>query len=192
VDKASRPDAASVALALDVSQDRQRSAISAASLRPDGKVHVEVVAYRPGTDWVVPAMVKLHALWKPVAVAVASGSPAASLLDDLIAAGIDVPEDKDNPMRGDLAVMRTGDITEACGQLADAMNQGTVRHIDQVPLTAAVNGARTRRQGDAWTLDRTNSLTEISPLCAVTFARWALLIRGPHVLEDYDPLDSIY
>jgi hypothetical protein len=192
VDKASRPEASSVALALDVSQDRQRSAISAASLRPDGTVHVEVVAYRPGTDWVVPAMVKLHALWKPVAVAVASGSPAASLLDDLIAAGIDVPEDKDNPMRGDLAVMRTGDITEACGQLADAMNQGTVRHIDQVPLTAAVNGARTRRQGDAWTLDRTNSLTEISPLCAVTFARWALLIRGPHVLEDYDPLDSIY
>ncbi|NUS74861.1 MAG: terminase [Streptomyces sp.] len=192
VDEASRPVASSVALALDVSQDRQRSAISAASLRPDGKVHVEVVAYRPGTDWVVPAMVKLHALWKPVAVAVASGSPAASLLDDLIAAGIDVPEDKDNPMRGDLAVMRTGDITEACGQLADAMNQGTVRHIDQVPLTAAVNGARTRRQGDAWTLDRTNSLTEISPLCAVTFARWALLIRGPHVLEDYDPLDSIY
>jgi hypothetical protein len=192
VDKASRPDSASVALALDVSQDRKRSAISAASLRPDGKVHVEVVAYRPGTDWVVPAMVKLHALWKPVAVAVASGSPAASLLDDLIAAGIDVPEDKDNPLRGDLAVMRTGDITEACGQLADAMNQGTVRHIDQVPLTAAVNGARTRRQGDAWTLDRTNSLVDISPLCAATFARWALIIRGPHVLEDYDPLDSIY
>lgn len=192
VDKASRPDAVSVALALDVSQDRQRSAISAASLRPDGRVHVEVVAYRPGTDWVVPAMVKLHALWKPVAVAVAAGSPAASLIDDLIAAGIDVPKDKDEPQRGDLAVMRTGDITEACGQMADAMNQGTVRHLDQVPLTAAVNGARTRRQGDAWTLDRTSSLTEISPLCAVTFARWALVIRGPHVLDDYDPLDSIY
>ncbi|NUP16555.1 MAG: terminase [Streptomyces sp.] len=192
VDKESRPDATSVALALDVSQDRKRSAISAASLRPDGKVHLEVVAYRPGTDWVVPTMAKLHSLWAPVAVAVASGSPAASLIDDLVAAGITAPEDKDNPMRGDLAVMRTGDITEACGQLADAMNQGTVRHLDQVPLTAAVNGARTRRQGDAWTLDRTNSLVDISPLCAATFARWALIIRGPHVLEDYDPLDSIY
>ncbi|MEW2424846.1 terminase family protein [Streptomyces nigra] len=192
VDKESRPDATSVALALDVSQDRKRSAISAASLRPDGKVHLEVVACRPGTDWVVPAMAKLHSLWAPVAVAVASGSPAASLIDDLVAAGITAPEDKDNPMRGDLAVMRTGDITEACGQLADAMNQGTVRHLDQVPLTAAVNGARTRRQGDAWTLDRTNSLVDISPLCAATFARWALVIRGPHVLEDYDPLDSIY
>lgn len=192
VDAASKPVASSVALAIDVSQDRNRSAIAAASLRPDGKVHLEVVAHRSGTDWVVPAIARLHSLWKPVAVAVASGSPAASLIDDLVSAGIDVPKDKATPERGDLAVMRTGDITEACGQLADAMNQGTVRHLDQVPLTAAVNGARTRRQGDAWTLDRTNSLVDISPLCAVTFARWALLIRGPHVLEDYDPLDSIY
>ncbi|MFF3346086.1 terminase large subunit domain-containing protein [Streptomyces sp. NPDC002779] len=190
LDAASRPVASSVALAIDVSQDRNRSAISAASLRPDGRVHLEVVAYRPGTDWVVPAVARLHRLWKPVAVAVASGAPAASLIDDLVTAGIDVPKDKANPDRGDLAVMRSGDITEACGQLADAMNQGTVRHLDQVPLTAAVNGARTRRQGDAWTLDRTNSLVDISPLCAATWARWALVIRGPHVIEDYDIADS--
>ncbi|MGW0914661.1 terminase large subunit domain-containing protein [Streptomyces sp. NPDC002784] len=190
LDAASKPVASSVALAIDVSQDRNRSAISAASLRPDGRVHLEVVAYRPGTDWVVPAVARLHRLWKPVAVAVASGSPAASLIDDLVTAGIDVPKDKANPDRGDLAVMRSGDITEACGQLADAINQGTVRHLDQVPLTAAVNGARTRRQGDAWTLDRTNSLVDISPLCAATWARWALVIRGPHVIEDYDIADS--
>lgn len=187
VDAKSKPVAANVALALDVSQDRKRAAISAASLREDGKVHLEVVAYRPGTDWVVPAVAKLHKLWKPVAVAIASsGTPAGSLIDDLIAAGIDVPKDKDHPERGDLAVMRSGDITEACGQLADAMNQGTIRHTDQVPLTAAVNGARTRRNGDAWQLDRTASQVDISPLCAAVFARWALLIRGPQVEEDYD------
>jgi len=192
VDAASKPDPSRVALALDVSKDRKRAAIAAASLRPDGTVHLEVVAHRPGTDWVVPAMAKLHKLWKPVAVAVASaGAPAGSLIDDLVAAGIEVPKDKATPQRGDLAVMRSGDITEACGQLADAMNQGTVRHIDQVPLTAAVNGARTRRNGDAWQLDRTASLVDISPLCAATFARWALLIRGPHVIEDYDVMSSV-
>ncbi|WP_460067369.1 terminase large subunit domain-containing protein [Streptomyces sp. YKOK-I1] len=191
VDAASKANT-DVALAIDVSQDRKHAAIGAACRLPDGKVHLEVVAHRAGTDWLVPAAVRLAALWKPVAVAVAAGSPAASLIDDLVAAGIDVPKDKAEPERGDLAVMRSGDITEACGQLADAMNQGTVKHIDQVPLTAAVNGARTRRQGDAWTLDRTNSLVDISPLAATTFARWALVIRGPHVLDDYDPLDSIY
>jgi hypothetical protein len=174
-----------------VSQDRSYASIGAASLRPGGKVHLEVVARRAGTDWVVPAMVKLAKLWKPVAVAIASsGAPAGSLIDDLAAAGIDAPKDKDHPQRGDLAVMRSGDITEACGQLADAMNQGTAVHLDQVPLTAAVNGARTRRVGDAWVLDRTASQVDIAPLCAVTFARWALLIRGPQVEEDYDVSDS--
>ncbi|MGW6142163.1 terminase large subunit domain-containing protein [Streptomyces sp. NPDC055140] len=190
-DAKSRPTR-DVAFSIDVSQDRAHASIAAASLRPDGKVHVEVVARRPGTDWVVPAMAKLHKLWNPVAVAVASsGAPAGSLIDDLVAAGINVPKDKAKPERGDLAVMRNGDIVEACGQMADAMNQGTARHIDQVPLTAAVNGARTRRNGDAWTLDRTSSLTEISALCAVTFARWALLIRGPMVTDTYDVLDSV-
>ncbi|WP_318202629.1 terminase large subunit domain-containing protein [Streptomyces sp. SCL15-4] len=192
-DAKSKPVPGKVALALDVSQDRKRAAIAAASLRPDGTVHLEVVAHRPGTDWVVPAVVKLHKLWRPVAVAVASaGAPAGSLIDDLVSAGIESPKDKDAPQRGDLAVMRSGDITEACGQMADAMNQGIVKHIDQVPLTAAVNGARTRRNGDAWTLDRTNSLVDISPLCAVTFARWALLIRGPQVAEGYDPMANIF
>ncbi|MDF2705536.1 MAG: terminase [Nonomuraea muscovyensis] len=191
VDPKSKPTRDAVALAVDVSQARDSSTIAAASLRPDGRVHLEVVARRPGTDWVVPAVAKLHKLWNPVAVAIASaGAPAGSLIDDLVAAGIDVPKDREHPQRGDLAVMRTGDITEACGQLADAMNQGTARHIDQVPLTAAVNGARTRRNGDAWQLDRTASLVDISPLCAATFARWALLIRGPHVIEDYDIADS--
>ncbi|MEU8728757.1 terminase family protein [Streptomyces tendae] len=192
-DADSKPVASSVALAVDVSKDRSHSSIAAASVRADGKVHLEVVARRPGTDWVVPALVKLRALWKPVAVAVASsGAPAASLIDDIAAAGIESPKDKAKPQRGDLAVMRAGDITEACGQLADAMNQGTVRHIDQVPLTAAVNGARTRRNGDAWQLDRTASLVDISPLCAATFARWALLVRGPQVEEGYDPMANIF
>lgn len=191
VDSGSRPVAAGVALAVDVSKDRSWSSISAASRRADGRVHLEVVARRPGTDWVVPALVKLRDLWKPVAVAIASsGAPARSLIDDLVSAGIETPKDKDRPQRGDLAVMRAGDITEACAQMADAMNQGTVRHLDQVPLTAAVNGARTRRNGDAWQLDRTASLVDISPLCAAVFARWALLIRGPQVEEDYDVSDS--
>lgn len=191
VDAASKPVPHRVALAVDVAQDRSSSSIGVASLRADGKVHLEVVARRPGTDWVVPALVKLRALWNPVAVAIASsGTPAGSLIDDLTAAGIDASEDKDHPQRGDLAVMRSGDITEACGQLADAMNQGTAVHLDQVPLTAAVNGARTRRVGDAWVLDRTASHVDIAPLCAVTFARWALLIRGPQVEEDYDVSDS--
>lgn len=191
VDKGSKAGA-ELAFAIDVSQDRASSSIGVASARPDGRVHLEVMDRRPGTDWVVPAITRLKRLWDPLVIAVpSSGAPAGSLIDDLVTAGITVPEDKDEPHRGCLIVMRTNDSVEACGQMADAMNQSTARHLDQVPLTAAVNGARTRRVGDAWVLDRTNSLTDVSPFVAVTHARWALLAKGPAVLDDYDVLDSV-
>lgn len=192
VDKGTRAGA-ELAFAIDVSQDRASSSIGVASARPDGRVHLEVLDRRPGTDWVVPAITRLKRLWNPLVIAVpSSGAPAGSLIDDLVAAGITVPENKDEPHRGHLVVMRTNDSVEACGQMADAMNQDRARHLDQVPLTAAVNGARTRRVGDAWVLDRTNSLTDVSPFVAVTHARWALLAKGPAVLDDYDVLDSVY
>ncbi len=183
---------ADVAFAVDVSQDRKHASIGVASVRADGRVHLEMVDRRAGTDWVVPALVRLKAKRNPLVVAVASsGAPAGSLIDDLVKAGIKAPEDKDKPHRGHLVVLRTNDVTEACGQIADAMNQGRVRHLDQAPLTAAVNGARTRKVGDAWTLDRTKSLTDVSPFVAVTLARWALLAKGPAVLDDYDLLGSV-
>ncbi|MEV0963271.1 terminase [Streptomyces sp. NPDC049910] len=191
-DQLSKPGA-ELAFAVDVSQDRSHCAIAAASLRADGRVHLEIIDRRPGTDWVVPALARLHELWRPLVVAIgSSGAPAGSLIDDVIAAGITVPEDKSRPHRGHLVVVRTNDLTEACGQMADAMNQGTAVHLDQVPLTAAVNGARSRRVGDAWALDRTHSLVDVAPLVAVTEARWALLTKGPAVLDDYDVLDSVY
>ncbi|MEV3980790.1 hypothetical protein [Nonomuraea sp. NPDC049758] len=182
-----------VAFAIEVSQDRSTSTITLASPRPDGRIHLEVVDRRPGTEWVVAAAVTLRSLWDPIAVAIAStGSPAGSLIDDLVAAGIKPPEDKDKPKRGDLAILRTNDLVEACGQMADAINQGVIVHRDQTELTAAVRGARTRSLGDAWALDRRRSLTDVSPFLAVTLARWALVTRGPLVTEEYDPLANIF
>jgi hypothetical protein len=192
-DGESMPNREFLAFAVDVSQDRAYSSIGAASQREDGHMHLELLDRRPGTDWVVPALVRLCALWDPLVVAIGStGTPAGSLIDDLVAAGITTPEDKAEPHRGHLAVVRTNDFVEACGQMADAMNQATARHRDQADLTAAVMGARSRRVGDAWVLDRTASLTDVSPFVTVTLARWALVSKGPHVLDDYDPLDSIY
>ncbi|MFJ9573579.1 terminase large subunit domain-containing protein [Streptomyces bacillaris] len=181
-----------VVFAVDVSQDRAHASIGVASVRPDGRVHVELVDRRGGTAWVVPALVRLKKARDPLLIAVASsGAPAGSLIDDLVKAGITVPEDKEHPHRGYLAVLRTNDIVEACGQMADAMTQGLLAHVEQAPLTAAVNGARTRRIGDAWTLDRTKSLADVAPFVAVTIARWALLAKGPAVLDDYDTGSSV-
>ena len=192
-DKDSMPRQPQLAFAIDVSQDRSHASIGVAALREDGLMHLELGDRRAGTDWVVPAMVRLSRLWNPAAVAIgSSGTPAASLIDDLVEAGITVPEDKDKPHRGHLVVVRTNDFVEACGQMADAITQGTARHRDQADLTGAVNGARTRRVGDAWVLDRTASIGDVSPFVVATLARWALLSRGPLVKDDYDPVANIW
>lgn len=191
-DQAAMPQGEKV-LAVDVPQDRSAAWISVACLRDDGRTHLEVVDTRPGTDWVAPALKRLNTLWRPAAIAIgSSGTPAGSLIDDIVAAGITVPEDKDEPHRGHLVVARTNDFVEACGQMADAMRQDAVVHRDQVQLTAAVNGARTRRVGDAWVLDRTTSLADVSPFVGVVLARWALLTRAPLVHSDYDPVANIW
>jgi hypothetical protein len=168
---------------------RDWATIAAASLRPDGRVHVEVVDRRPGTDWIVPALVRLDDLWQPVAIAMDVKGPVGSLLDDLAAAGFEQPRDPERPAPGDLAIPRIGELVAACGQFADAMRQGRLVHIDQVQLTAAVNGARTRPLGDAWAWHRRSALVDISPLCAATLARWALLTRQPATA--YDVLNSV-
>jgi hypothetical protein len=47
---------------------------------------------------------------------------------------------------------------------------GRLRHIDQTPLTAAVQGARKRPLLDAWAWNRKDATTDITPLVAVTLA----------------------
>lgn len=181
-----------LAFGIDVTQKRDAAVISVASVRPDGRVHLEVVARRSGTAWVVPALLRLHKLRAPVATAVAAGSPAAALITDLQKAGFRVPGKADEPVVGDVVILRTGDQVEACGQLTDAVNQGLVVHRDQAPLTGAVNGARTRPVGDAWLWHRRSSATDVGPLVAATLARWALVTIGPQVAQPYDPLANIY
>ncbi|MEU3563525.1 terminase [Kitasatospora sp. NPDC006786] len=190
-DETSRP-VPDVALAVDVSPLRDWASIAAASRRPDGRIHLEVVDRRAGTDWVADALGRLAALWRPVVVTLDAKGPVGSLVDALADEGIRVSEDPEHPERGDLLIPRTGDVVAACGQLADAIRQGTVVHTDQTPLTAAVNGARTRPLGDAWAWHRRNAQTDISPLVAVTLARWALLARLPALADPYDPVANVW
>ncbi|WP_344457447.1 hypothetical protein [Actinocorallia aurantiaca] len=184
---------ADIALAVDVSPLRNWASIGLASPRPDGRMHLELVDRRAGTDWVVPALRKLADLHNPIAIAidVPARSPAGSLLDDLKAAGFRLPEESDKPKRGDLAVPRMGDVTAACGQFADSVRQGGIVHIGQQQLNAAINGARTRALGDAWAWHRRGAHDDITPLVATTLARWALLARLPLLRQTYDPLANI-
>lgn len=146
------------AFALDVSRDREWSSIAVAGRGRVG-VHVEIADRRPGTDWVVARAKELQDKWSG-RVGVAAGSPAASLLPQLEAAGVDVVE------------VSNADHARACGSFYDAVMQRTVSHTGQAALDAAVAGAARKFYGDAWLWTRRPTLTDISPLVAATLAMW--------------------
>lgn len=158
-----------VSFALDVRPERDWSSIATVAdgppiLNPNGDieretVHLEIVDRRPGTGWLVSRALELQEKWGGL-LAVSAGSPAASLLDDLAAAGVNVVE------------VSNADHAVACGQLFDAITEGRVKHLGQPELDAAAAGADRKFTGDAWLWSRRLSQVDITPLVAVTLAKW--------------------
>lgn len=169
-----------IAIAVDISPLRESSSIAVYGLRADGVGHVELIDHRPGTDWVVARLAQLKDRYNPIAIALDAKGPAGSLLTDLSQlkpTPITPPAEAKKPRRGDLAIPTMIDVAASCGQFADAVRQGTLRHIDQVQLNVAMAGARSRPLGDAWAWARKAADVDISPLVAVTLARWAYVTR---------------
>ena len=181
-----------LAFAVDITPSRDGAVIAAYGLREDGLGHAEIIDRRDGTEWLVDRILELRQKWNPVAIALDAKGPAVSLLDDLEKAGVTTPKDADRPMYGDLAIPTAQDVAAACGQLADAVRQRTFRHIAQEPLRQAVLGVKVRPLGDAWAWGRRVSTADISPLVAVTLARWAYETRAHLVSREYDPLMNIW
>jgi hypothetical protein len=147
-----------MAFAVDVSPDRKWSAIAVAGERQDGRLHLEVVEHRPGTDWVAGRMAELRRQWAPVAVVIDGASPAGSLEADLNAAGVMVKR----------ATAR--DIAQSCGQLYDAAHNDRLRHLGQQSLNTALAGAQRQHLMDVWRWARKASAVDICPLVAATLA----------------------
>jgi hypothetical protein len=153
--------------AVDVTPDRAWASIGVAGWRPDGRVHLELVEHRPGTEWVVERMNQLYARWHPWPVVVDPASPAGSLLVDFAALG--VPTE----------AVQTREYAQACEQFFDAVmgDLTKVAHRDQPALNLAIAAARKRVLGDAWAWARKVG-GDVSPLVAVTLARWGLVKAG--------------
>lgn len=181
------PRPGDVAFAVDVTPDRKWAAIGAAGVNTRGYMHVELVDHRPGTDWVVGRLVELRQRHRPVGIGIDGGGPASSLLPDIEKAGIRKPDDPMRPVRGQLAVPTVPQVAGMCGAFADDCRQDRIRHLGQPLLNAAIAGARTSPLADTWKWTRKGSSVDISPLVAVTVARWVyetrahLLGGGPNV-----------
>lgn len=159
-DRQSEP-VGSVSFAFDVTPDRAAAAIGIAGRRADGKPHIEVVAHKRGTKWVIDRIEELLKKWGESPVLCDAAGPAGSLVTEMEARGIEV------------VVVSAKEHAQACGLFYDAvMDSGSLRHGDQADLTLAAISASTRPLGDSWAWSRKSSDVDISPLVACTIALW--------------------
>jgi Phage Terminase len=150
-----------VSFGVDVAPDRSTASIAAAGARSDGRVHVELVERRAGTDWIVGRVAELVERWHPPAIAVDPASPAGSLLPELA------------QVRAPVTLCTGRAYGQACGAFFDDVSIRRLAHRGQPALDDAVIGARKRSLGDAWAWARSPDAADPAPLIAATLARWA-------------------
>ena len=145
-------------LAIDVTPSRSMASICAAGLRSDGQPHIEVIGNRPGTSWILDWFAAEGRAEKYRRVIIDPVSAANSLTPELRALGLQIEE------------VGYRQVASACGKFYDLTIQHQLRHIDQVPLTAALAGAKRRNLGEAWAWHRRDPSVDVSPLVAATLA----------------------
>lgn len=157
------PDAR-VSFAIDVTPDRRWGTIAVCGRRVDGVDHVEVVDHQQGTGWIVERIGELVERWPAVSVCIDKAGPAGSLWDDV---GRAIPTDM-------LIAPTTSDVARAASSMLDAIVERSVAHRGQIELDSAARAAKERKLGESWAWARAGSSVPISPLVAVSLARWAL------------------
>jgi hypothetical protein len=177
----SRADAESqvadpVALALDVTPDGSTAAVAVAGRRSDGLEHGELAEHKPGsgTGWVVAWLVKRAERHGPCVLVLDPGGPAGALIPQLAEAGFATDP---GPGQWRLHLMGAREYAQACGALVASIRDDRFRHLDQAPVNAAVEAARTRPLADAWAWTRKGG-ADITPLVAVTLARHGHAVYG--------------
>jgi hypothetical protein len=153
-----RPEA--VCFGFDLAPGKTSAAIAVAGML-DGKVFVDVAVHDEGTDWLVGELKRLKAKYKPDRIVCDELGPSGALLAKLERARIEVE------------LVGTKQHQQACGGLFLDVVEGRLVHPDVDVLNTAVFGAVKREVGDAWLWSRKKSDVDISPLVAVTLARWA-------------------
>lgn len=177
-DRGSVP-AGGLVLGVDVQPGSMSAAVGVAGVRVDGVRHVEVIDVRPGTGWVVSRVAEVVSRNRDIcAVALDPRSPAGGLLAQLQTV-LDVP------------VVEVGSAGhgQAVASLLQHVANGSVAHLGQPLLDAAVEAARPRRMGDAQAFSRSSSDANIAPLVAVTLALGELEDRqADPVLMPFDSM----
>lgn len=141
------------------------SSIAVAAMRPDKRVHVEIVKTGEGSTWLAETLREVALKHRAVqSITVDATGPIRSVVND-------IREHSPVPVH----VLNTQEMGAACGRFYEAVLDGTVAHRRQPALDEAVDGAAKRDLGDVWAFARRRSSSEISPLVAATEAYWQAL-----------------
>jgi hypothetical protein len=177
LDETSAPTGRPV-FSIDVAPQSKSAAITAAMWRPDGLPHLEVVAYGPTADWVIPraAELKRH---RPLEWILDPAGPAGALLPGLAEVGIEPRQ------------MSTRDLGQACEAYAQAIASRQVRHLGDQVAARALAGAAKRDIGDGlWAWSRRKSTSDICPLVGSTEAFWGLSVAPAEVPPPPSPQNA--
>jgi hypothetical protein len=142
----------------------------------EGRVWVRVLQYGPGTQWVAEVASRLADEFEATVV-VDGGGPAKVLVPTLERAC------------GDLRVLTTEDIKDACADVLLTVTDERLSHRGDAELDAAVRGAVRRPLGDRWAWGRRKSTRDVSALEAATLAAWDAMHSdsGPNIFLTQRP-----
>ncbi|MBJ8342787.1 hypothetical protein JGU71_28245 [Antrihabitans sp. YC3-6] len=160
------------ALAVDMSHDRLIS-IAGCWDMVDRK-HIELLAVDYAAEtWAAVEWLIERAKPKRIPVVIDSISPAAEMVPTLKARKVKV------------IVTSAVDMGKACGGLREDAVEGRLTHAAQPQLDAALAGAKKRDIRDAgmWAWDRKDQTVNISPLVAVTLARYGAVLKPKTTAE---------
>lgn len=173
--------AGDVALGVNIAPERDYASIALYGPGEDRNGHARLIIRRAGTQWIVPKFVELREQLDPITYAMNTAT-YASLEADLTAEGFLLPETPSHPWRGELLVINATDGAAACGHIIDAVRDQTfrVRPDREHPevLDDAALAAKTRRVGNAIAWSSKEDEAEISPVEALTAARYGYVTRS--------------
>jgi hypothetical protein len=154
------PAAGPAVLAIDVTPQRDHTAIACAWTH-GGRPHTAIAAHAEGTDWAAAEAARIAARLH-ASVVIDDGSAASTMIQPLRRAGARV------------RTITGRDIARACGEFYDDVMHGAMTIGPDPALNDAAAGALQRTFADAWAWGRRASASDISPLCAATWAAWGL------------------
>jgi hypothetical protein len=153
---------AAIVLAAGLTRDRGLGFIASAGYRLDSRIHVEIVACRPGIDWMAPRITQLQEKWGAGPVVLDRGGPESTLIPDLEKAPV--------PFR----LVGTTEVCRASAAMLDDIVKGVLAHVAQKELDDAVGGSQRKDVGNMWLWDR-QAAVDPAALVAATLARWGLV-----------------